>query len=276
MRERHLPAVGALLAGGLAISLTASAEVAADAGTATNESWLTGPALADRDGEGRDWSIDVIPYLWLINLNGDVGIGPTGAVPVSQTFDSLRSNLEGAFAGYLDARWRRWHLLVDGSWAGLGSSVPPTFIGLSSVDVDVDLAFGTTGFAYELPLDLGFAWDVYLAARWWSLTTDVQLNPAFGAAQPLQTGASDSWGDVIVGTRLRYAITDHWRVNFVGDVGGGGAAVDWQLYGGLAYDFNRHVGLAAGYRILGVDYSNGGFLFDTTQQGLLLGLRLGF
>jgi len=42
------------------------------------------------------------------------------------------------------------------------------------------------------------------------------------------------------------------------------------------YMFNRHVGLTAAYRVLGVDYSSGGFIYDMKSQGLLLGLNLAF
>ena len=35
-----------------------------------------------------------------------------------------------------------------------------------------------------------------------------------------------------------------------------------------------HVGLLVGYRILGVDYRNKGFVYDVRQNGLLLGLTL--
>jgi hypothetical protein len=216
--------------------------------------------------------VDVTLYGWLVNIDGEIATGPTGTIPLSTTFSGVKSNLEGAFAGFLDARWRRWHLLVDGSWVKIGDSVPPPppFPG-SSVDIDVESAFGLAGFAYELPLDLGFAWDVYLGARWWSLTNAIQLNPS-----TLGTSVGKAWGDIIVGTRLRYAITDSWRVVFLGDVGGGGARVDWQVFGGLGYDFNRHVGLTAGYRIMGVNFNRDAFVYDVTQQGLLLGLRVGF
>jgi hypothetical protein len=277
MRGAGPRALHALLVGLLALTHAASAQEPATAADPVDDRWFAGPALADRDGEGKDWSVDITPYAWLINVDGKVGIAGTQQFPISQTFASIRSNLEGAFAGTLDARWRRWHLLVDGSWAGLSDNVAPALPipGPSSVDVDLDMAFGTVGVGYELPVDLGFAWDVYLGARWWSVEVQAQSVPALVPGLGPQT-QSESWGDVVVGTRLRYAITDKWRVTFLGDVGGGASRVDWQIFGGLGYDFNRYVGLTAGYRILGVNYNRGGFIYDTTQQGLLLGLRLGF
>ena len=85
---------------------------------------------------------------------------------------------------------------------------------------------------------------------------------------------SETWADAIVGSRIRYAITDRWRVSAQADIGGGNASLDWSVFASIGYDFNDHVGLTAGYRILGVDYSNRGFVYDVTQNGLLLGLNL--
>ncbi len=82
--------------------------------------------------------------------------------------------------------------------------------------------------------------------------------------------------EVIVGARIRYAITDRWRVSAVADIGGGNASLDWSVFGSVGYDFNDHIGLTAGYRILGVDYSNQGFVYDVKHSGLLLGLNLAY
>ncbi len=76
------------------------------------------------------------------------------------------------------------------------------------------------------------------------------------------------------GVRIRYAITDRWRVSAVADIGGGDASLDWSLFANVGYDFNDHVGMTVGYRILGVDYANQGFEYDVRQSGLLLGLKL--
>jgi hypothetical protein len=52
----------------------------------------------------------------------------------------------------------------------------------------------------------------------------------------------------------------------LGLVGGGGANVDWDVAGGIGYSFNAKVSAVAGYRALGVDYSNDGFVFDVVQR----------
>ena len=72
---------------------------------------------------------------------------------------------------------------------------------------------------------------------------------------------------------IRHRITDKWSVMFLADIGAGAADLDWNVFGGIRYMFNPHFGLTAGYRILGVDYSRDGFVYDMRQSGLLLGFN---
>lgn len=237
--------------------------------------WATGPALEDREGGHKDWSVAIMPALWLASTDGRMGFPPAGNIPVSSTYTSLSSNLDAGFAGFVDIRWRRWHLISDNSWVRLKGSATPTTPVAAFGNIESNLAFGTVGIAYELPLAIPVAWDVYLAARWWHTNDELTLRG--GPLNGRRSELTENWGDVIFGTRVRYAITKHWKLSAVGDVGAGAADIDWQVYGGLTYMFNRHVGLTGGYRILGVDYRQGnGFDLDIKQQGLLLGLNLAF
>ncbi|MEK1890527.1 MAG: hypothetical protein AAAB35_23775 [Phyllobacterium sp.] len=45
---------------------------------------------------------------------------------------------------------------------------------------------------------------------------------------------------------------------------------------GIGYQFNDTVSAVAGYRALGVDYSDAGFVFNVVQQGPILGVVLHF
>jgi hypothetical protein len=234
--------------------------------------WATGPSIYDEEGK-RDWSIEITPYLWLANLNGDIGLPPVGTIPVNLTFSQLADNLDAGFAGVMDVRYRRWHMLVDGSWVRLKGTAEPPQPALLASSVDVAVAFGLAGIAYELPLDWGVSIQPYLAARWWHLkvnTLVTTVGPTLGG------GATEVWADAIFGTRIRYAIADKWQVGLTGDIGAGNANLDWQVLGVLSYMFNPHIGMTAGYRILGVDYSRQGFVYKVKQNGLILGLNLAY
>lgn len=240
--------------------------------------WVTAPSRSDEKG-GRDWGIEVVPYLWLASLAGDMGLPATGTIPVDSSFSDLAEHLDGAFAGFMDVRYRRWHMLVDGSFVRLKDSVSPDPSSLGpTADVESSVAFGLGGFSYELPLDWAASTELYLAARWWSVDTGATITTGLPSPFPptLSGDTTETWADAVVGTRIRYPITEKWRATFAADVGAGASDIDWQVLASVGYMFNPHIGLTAAYRIMGVDYSSGGFVYDVRQSGLLLGLNLAY
>jgi hypothetical protein len=255
------------LAGIVALLLAATA-MPAHAGW----EWATGASKFDEEGK-RDWSVEVIPYLWLASLNGELGLASTGTVPVNATFSQLASNLDAGFAGVLNLRFRRWHLLSDNSWVKISLTATPDFGPVTAATLETAVAFGTVGIGYELPVFDDVALDVYLAARWWHISNDAVLVTA-GPGGPFNASLTETWASVIVGARVRYRITDRWRVSAVADIGGGGASLDWSVLASVGYDFNDYIGLTAAYRILGVDYSSQTLVYDMRQSGLLLGVNL--
>jgi len=245
--------------------------------------WATGPSVFDEEGK-RDWGVELVPYLFLSGVNGDLSLPPsTGTIPVDADFGDLASNLDAAFSGLLDVRYRRWHLMSDNFWVRLSTSQPVELPGplppstTVQSDVDLDQAFGTLVAAYELPISRSFALDLYAGARWWYLNNEVTFSPETsgpGTPPPFAGAFSDSWWDGIVGLRWRLPITKSWQISAYGDIGAGAANLDWSVGGNIAYYFNHYVGLTAGYRVLGVDYEKDGFLYDVRMNGLLLGLNL--
>ncbi len=243
--------------------------------------WLSGPSVFDEEGK-KDWSVELVPYLFLSGLNGELALpSGTGTIPVDASFGDLASNLDAAFAGLLDVRYRRWHLISDNFWVRLSTDqtveLPSGGLpadGLVDADVDADSAFGTLAVAYELPLKRAFALDLYTGARWWYVKNGVAFTPQSPPPNGFAGELTESWWDGIVGLRWRLPITKKWRVAAYGDIGAGAANLDWQAGAHVTWYPIHYVGLTAGYRVLGVDYDNDGFLYDVRMNGFLLGLNL--
>ena len=105
--------------------------------------WATGPSIYDEEGK-RQWSVEVTPYLFLAGLRGDIGLPNTPTIEINESFTSLAENLDAAFAGVADLRYRRWHLISDNSWVRL--KIKPDTSDIDMVDSGVfetTLAFGT-------------------------------------------------------------------------------------------------------------------------------------
>jgi hypothetical protein len=83
---------------------------------------------------------------------------------------------------------------------------------------------------------------------------------------------TDNWVDVIAGGRFRVNLTPKLHAMFIGDAGGGGSLLSWQIVGGAGYQISRRWALDLAYRRLYYDREPGilGGI-EQTQQGLVLG-----
>jgi opacity protein-like surface antigen len=55
-----------------------------------------------------------------------------------------------------------------------------------------------------------------------------------------------------------------------------GSKFSWDVFGGIGYNINDRYSVIAGYRGLGVDYANDGYVYDVVQQGPIIGLKAHF
>jgi hypothetical protein len=62
----------------------------------------------------------------------------------------------------------------------------------------------------------------------------------------------------------------------LGDAGGGGATLDYQLAGFVNYQVKPKLSLQLGWRDLTVHYGNNGNLFNGTMQGIAFGVTYKF
>jgi hypothetical protein len=104
--------------------------------------------------------------------------------------------------------------------------------------------------------------------------TDISFNGGILDGVSVSDGAA--WVDGLAGIRGTYAFTPEIYLTGWGLVGAGGADLDWDVAAVLGYRFNNRFSAVAGYRALGVDYSDDGFVFDVVQQGPIFGLTMHF
>jgi hypothetical protein len=98
-------------------------------------------------------------------------------------------------------------------------------------------------------------------------------------AIPSEISATASWVDPFVGLRARYQLTDRIYALAKSDIGGFGVGSElvWQAYGGVGYQFNRHVATELGYKHFSLDYSGSRDLqADMQMSGVLLSLLIRF
>ncbi len=153
-------------------------------------------------------------------------------------------------------------------------SATPRGILATSVDVESSTFAGLAGAGYSVLESPSGRLDLVGGVRLWSVDTDITFHGAYLDGQTRSDSAT--WVDGLEGMRGNYSLTPRLYLTGWGLVGAGGADIDWDVAGGLGYQINDTFSATLGYRALGVNYSNDGFLFDAVQQGPIAGLTIRF
>ncbi len=244
-----------------------------------------GPAAAQEAAAATPadrWVLSATAYFWASELDGNGALRGRDFdvdVPFSDIWDSLSVGFMGTAA----AR--------KGDW---GFYVSPFFVRIGD-----DAEVGNAKFRYRNDTTfLGFG-GTYRLADWQSPDTSyggpkgaqlealaggrvvdlrLELNGRHGLPK---TDESETWVDPLVGLQGRVELTDRWELLAEGDVGGFGVGSDlaWSWLAAVGYRFEplgHDTFLRAGYRMLHLDYESGGFKWDVTYKGPLVGLTMKF
>jgi len=228
------------------------------------------------------WAVQVSPYLWAAGLSGNVT--PFQGAPtlsINKSFSDLMNDLK--IGGFVNV-WARYDRLVfslDAMYVNLGEvraipaipGVAPTPGLTARVDNRQIVATLQSGYrVLEMP---DASLDALAGFRWWNLRTkaSLQYDP-----YSFTTDAALSWVDPVIGLRGFYRLSDRFSTMVQADIGGFGAAskLTWQVLATVNYDVSDRVTASAGYKVLAVDYSSGGQVFDAVLSGPVLGLTWRF
>lgn len=225
-----------------------------------------------------DWHVTWVPvYLWLSGVNGDLGVaGKT--IPFSANFSDVFDKLNIGYMTALDVRKNRVGVLTDFEYVGLSSDEISTPFGALYTSAHTDaqqyiLDPEIYGRVFEGPK--GFV-DAFGGIRYWHLRSNLDLRP--GRLPAFHASDSRDWVDPVMGARFRLNLKRGLFFMLKGDAGGFGAGsqVTWQVYTGIGKEFKKRYSLFLGYRRLSVDYRDGGFIYDSNMNGVLLGFAIKF
>jgi hypothetical protein len=237
------------------------------------------PASPPKDPASQsDWHISWVPaYLWLSGVNGNVGVARK-TVPVNARFLDVFDKLNIGYMTAADIRRKRVGLLADFQYLDLSSDEISTPFGklYSSAHTDAQqYIFDPEIYGRVLESRRGFV-DALGGVRYWHLISSLDLRP--GLLPAFHASAARNWVDPVMGGRFRLNLGKGWFAMLKGDAGGFGAGsqVTWQIYTGAGKEFKQRYSLFLGYRRLSVDYRDGGFIYDTNMNGMLLGFAIRF
>lgn len=249
------------------------------------------PATVD----GADWAFQATGYLWATGLNGN--ISPFRRAPtlhVEKSFSDVMEDLN--FGGFLNV-WGRYDrfvlsgdiMYVDTTDSKAAGPLPalqipglPILPAGAAIDADVDTQefMATLQAGYRIIDADGFSLDALAGARFWHISNEVAVtasHPLIGSVSATHQ-ESFGWVDPVIGARAFFNLTDKLSVQGQFDIGGFGAGSDftWSALATVNYIFTDTLSVSAGYKVLDVDYSDDGYVFDSRLSGPVMGLTYRF
>jgi hypothetical protein len=253
-----MPAAGQQSADLITLDQTASGSVPQNATTADDD----------------HWHFAISPYLWFAGVNGTVG-ALDRTVGFHASIGDVLSKFNIGLMGLAEARKNRFLVPIDFMWIKLsddrGLPLSP-FPGITSIKVKVTQTVLTPKTGYRVLDHEKLKADAVVGIRYWHLAQNLSLQPSGLLSNSSQ---SANWVDVVGGARFIMPLSPKAVFTVMGDAGGGGANVDYQVVGVLGYKIKPSVILQAGWRYLDVNYRPSGtfrFVYDAAQSGPLLGV----
>lgn len=221
------------------------------------------------------WSFTVAPYFWLAGLNGKTGVFGLPAVNINESFSDIISDLDFGFMAAGEARYDRFSIVTDLMYVRITTgAATPRGIVASEVDLKAETFTGLLGAGYTVLEDSKGRLDVVGGARvWW---VDTKISFSGGILDGRSRSDEATWVDGVAGFRGTYSITPQVYLTGWAMIGAGGADIDWDVLAGIGYNFNNRISAVAGYRALGVNYSDNSLIYDVIEHGPILGVAIRF
>ena len=258
-------------AGSLALALSVPVIAQESANLASSDPPRGTPSPAAN--ADNNWHLGSMPYLWFAGVHGSVGArGVTASVHASPS--DVLSKLNIGLMGATEARKKRFVVPVDFMWIklsddkafpGIGSS------GANSIKAKMISGILSPKVGYRFVDSEKLQANALIGIRYWHLGTTLTLQPADFTF----VSQSANWVDVVAGARFVVPLSPKAMIMVLGDAGGGGANLDYQVAGLLGYSIKPTIILQAGWRYLDVnDRPSSGFVYDVRQSGLQLGVTI--
>jgi hypothetical protein len=164
--------------------------------------------------QASDWQFEVTPYLWALNMKGNVGVGPLNA-HIDETFGDIFKHLDWAAMVYATAHQDRFGIYGNAMYASLSDSGSFGPISINATNHYGIFGAGISYIAYQhrITWQSNYNLEPYLGARYTINNTTLKIS---------RFSISDNkhWTDPVVGLRLNYALDRQWSIRLAGDVGG--------------------------------------------------------
>ena len=193
------------------------------------------------------WQFEITPYIWAINMNGHVGVGPVKA-HVDETFSDILKHLD--FAGMIEAcaHYNQTGIYLNAIYASLADDASFDRIKIRATNNYGIFGGGLSYRLWEHAINgqQSVSFEPYLGLRYTLNNTTLKIGP-------FQAKKDVSWTDPVIGFKSSYRFNANWLAQIFADIGGTNGSTD--------YSYN--LGALAGYR----------YCFQATTLTTILGYR---
>jgi len=235
------------------------------------------PVLAPqpRPDDPDKWTFSISPYFWAAGITGDTGVFGLPEVHVDESFGDILSDIDFGFMAAGDARYDRFSIVTDIIYARITTdSATPRGIFADEVDLKTETFTAMIGAGYSVIDEPQGRLDVIGGVKIWYTETTISFS---GGPLGGVSGTDDAtWVDAMAGVRGMYSITPSIYFTGWGLIGAGGADLDWDVMAAIGYKWNDTISAIAGYRALGVNYSDDTLTNDIVEHGPILGVVFHF
>jgi len=188
----------------------------------------------------------------------------------------ILDGLDMTFMGLFEVGYDRWSLGVDVVYGKLSQDLDAGGHLFDSFRFEQKQWFITPAVRYRLIDTDDYQMSVFAGARVTAM--EVDLTARFAGGGQVTHGRDTSWVDPIIGIGGLAGFGDRWFFRYSCDIGGFGTSSDlvWSAFAGFGYNFNDSIGVLAGYRGMGIDYSKDAFSLDIITHGPVVGLEVRF
>lgn len=215
--------------------------------------------------ERKPWGFSISPYAWLAGQSADVG-----GEKLRQSFNDLSSLTNFGFQLSAKARYKRFLLSFDGTYADLGAGGGT---GLLNVEFTLNQWIIDTKLGYLFYDDIHYKEDEVIAgwsiegrlgAKYWR--NDIRVDYALGqeGEPPLVEGGIDElqdWWDLMLGFETRFVLSKRVLLGVGADIGGFGIGnssdLSWDVNYYNTFRITRLINITAGYRSFNFNRTEG-------------------
>jgi hypothetical protein len=232
--------------------------------------FVSAPAVAQ---DLSNLEITVTPYLWGGAPHSTINtpLPNTPKVHSDSSFPDVVGHLDWIpFMGAFEIRQGDFGFLGDFMHVPVGTNITTKNILFNGGTANLTEDIGTAVLMYRPYTDSSQSLDVGGGVRAWGFSAGLNLNGRLLPSVSLTRGSS--WADALFAIRYHLELGEGFGLTGYGDVGGGGANVDWQALGTIDYKTNSWLTLRAGYRAIGFDFqsNNRNLGFNVVTSGPIL------